>query len=251
MCLQEKWPPHSCIRGRTSRGARRRGLCQASLREASACAHERWSRAGCRCGEGGAGQGQAPSKPVRWSGPCTSSMGWVTDPEHPRHTSEPTTAPEAPGPSVDSISCTLGDRTTAPSHLCLELVRSEAGQALPGQVQAPRLLRTQRASVPRGATTPATPWWWTAGSMTSTYCPAASSTPRPCPSSVSASSRGSRVCHPAQGPPAGGPGPSRRAGLAHGPGLGACPGSRQPGREGERAGSPAERCVRACLRVRE
>ena len=31
-----------------------------------------------------------------------------------------------------------------------------------------------------------TPWWWTARSTTSTCCPAVSSTPRPCPSLVSA-----------------------------------------------------------------
>ena len=40
--------------------------------------------------------------------------------------------------------------------------------------------------VPREATMLDTLWWWTARSTTSTCCPAVSSTPRPCPSLVSA-----------------------------------------------------------------
>ncbi|XP_036123829.1 adenylosuccinate synthetase isozyme 1 isoform X4 [Molossus molossus] len=46
----------------------------------------------------------------------------------------------------------------------------------------------------RGATTLATPWWWTARSMTSTCCPAASSTPRPCPSSATGWLSTCRAC---------------------------------------------------------
>ena len=62
------------------------------------------------------------------------------------------------------------------------------GRAGPPRVGAPSpgAPGHSAVSVPRAATTPATPWWWTGRSMTSTCCPAASSTPRPCPSLVSA-----------------------------------------------------------------
>lgn len=87
-------------------------------------------------GEGGTSPGEAPSKPAPWSGPCTSSMAWVTNPAHPRRASEPTTAPEAQGPSGDSIPCALEDTTTDLSHLCLELVQSELDRPSQGRSKA-------------------------------------------------------------------------------------------------------------------
>lgn len=123
--------------------------------------------------------------------PCTSSRSRAVT----RHTPDSqrlTTRPDAPSlrwavcPTPWGQSCHAEQPSSVSRAPAVSTAWSVAGQALPGcsEPWGPRTL--SRLSVPRGATTPGTRWWWTARSTTSTCCPAASSTARPCPSSVSA-----------------------------------------------------------------